>query len=112
MVPILALRGFRFHWADHMNMNLTPDDRLEILQTADGDRVWNTLDDERVCLQCKETITGRQIVIRRSQPGGFVLHCPTPDCASTVEDWLYLTHISLHDARPVKRRGEMDFANW
>jgi hypothetical protein len=56
----------------------------------------------------------RQIVIRRDQPGRFRLHCPTPDCASTVDDWLYLTHVSFHNVSPpagVKRLAEMDFAN-
>lgn len=98
-----------------MNMNLSPNDRLEILRAIDTDRVWNALDEERYCLRCKKTITGRQIVIRRDQPGRFMLHCPTPDCASTVEDWLYLTHISFRRVPPpaeVKPVVEMDFANW
>ena len=98
-----------------MKINLSPDDRLEILRAADSDRVWNALDDERVCLHCKRTITGREIVIRRDQRGRFLLHCPTPDCASTVDDWLYLTHVSFHNRLPpdeVPRAAEMDFANW
>jgi hypothetical protein len=98
-----------------MNMNLSPDDRLEILRAIDADRVWNSLDDQRVCLLCKKTITGGQIVIRREQPGRFRLHCPTPDCTSTIEDWLYPRHVSLQPAveRPTEvRHAEMDFANW
>ena len=98
-----------------MNMNFSPDDCLEILRRADGDRVWQSLDDQRVCLVCKKTITGRQIAIWRDQPGRFVLHCPTPDCASTIQDWLYPTHVSLQPS--VQQRTEvgyveMDFANW
>ncbi|MEY2529412.1 MAG: hypothetical protein QOJ05_1502, partial [Verrucomicrobiota bacterium] len=30
-----------------MNMNLSPNDRLEILRAIDTDRVWNALDEER-----------------------------------------------------------------
>jgi hypothetical protein len=98
-----------------MNMNLSPDDCLEILKMADGDRLWNSLEDQRVCLRCKKTITGRQIVIRREQPGRFLLHCPTPDCKSTIEDWLYPRHVSVEPPpeRPAEvRHVEMDFANW
>ena len=98
-----------------MNMNLSSDERLEILRMADNDRVWNAIDDERVCLHCKKIITGRQIAIRRNQSGGVQLHCPTRDCVSTVDDWLYLTHVSFHSAQPeaaISRRTEMDFANW
>ena len=90
-----------------MNLNLSPDACLEILRAADSDRIWNTLDDERVCLHCKNNVTGRQIVITRDTSGRFLLHCPTNDCASTVEDWLYLTHVSFHGNQPApqaKRR--------
>jgi hypothetical protein len=98
-----------------MNLNLSPNDCLEILRALDTDRIWNALDDQRVCLLCKKTITGRQIVIRRDGPGRFVLHCPTPDCTSTIEDWLYPKHISLEptpERPPEVRHVEMDFANW
>jgi hypothetical protein len=98
-----------------MNMNLSSDERLEILRMADNDRVWNAIDDERVCLHCKKIITGRQIAIRRDQSGRLQLHCPTRDCVSTVDDWFYLTHISLHSAQPqaaISLRREIDFANW
>lgn len=98
-----------------MNMNLSPDDCLRILQAADNDRVWNSLDDQRVCLRCHQTIVGREIVIGRDQPGNFRLHCPTPECTSTIEDWLYLRHVSSDNGRKppaVIRHVEMDFANW
>lgn len=98
-----------------MNMNLSPDDRLKILQAADNDRVWNSLEDKRVCLRCKKTIAGHEIVIQRAEPGRFGLHCPTPDCNATIEDWLYLKHASSDIERKptaVIRRVEMDFVNW
>jgi hypothetical protein len=98
-----------------MDMNLSADDCLKILQATDTDRVWRSLDDKRVCLRCKNTITGHEIVITRDKPGRFGLHCPTPDCTSTIEDWLYLTHVSSDpDRKPpaVIRRVEMDFVNW
>jgi hypothetical protein len=98
-----------------MNMDLSSDERLEILRTADNDRVWNAIDDQRVCLHCKKIITGRQIAIRRNQSGGLQLYCPTRDCRSTVDDWLYLTHVSFHSEQSqaaVSLRTEIDFANW
>lgn len=98
-----------------MNMNLSPDDCLKILQATDTDRVWHSIEDKRVCLRCKKTITGHEIVIQRDQPGRFGLHCPTPECTSTIEDWLYPTPAPSDTDRKVPaviRRVEMDFVNW
>ena len=98
-----------------MNMNLSPDNCLEILRAADAGRVWNSLDEERVCRLCEKTITGRQIIVIRTQPGRFSLHCPTPDCASTVQDWLYPELLSAAEATAPAagvRTVEMDFTNW
>jgi hypothetical protein len=63
--------------------------RLAILQAADNYRKWYSLEDQRVCVLCDKAITGRQIEIRRDQRGRFMLHCPTPGCPSTAQDWFY-----------------------
>lgn len=98
-----------------MNMNLAPDDCLEILRAADVARVWHSLDEERVCLRCGQTMKGRQIVILRDQLGHFLLHCATPACPATVDDWIYPTPSPSSDHREpatVVRTVEMDFSNW
>lgn len=98
-----------------MNMNLSPGDCLEILQAADVARVWHSLEEERVCLGCGKTITGRQIVILRDEPGHFLLHCPTPECTATVDDWFYPTPApspSNQKSAAGVRKVEMDFTNW
>jgi len=98
-----------------MNMNLSPDDCLEVLQAADGARVWHSLEEERVCHGCGNTITGRQIVILRDQHGHLVLHCPTPGCTAAVDDWFYPAPLSDPPSRNSAgevQTAEMDFSNW
>jgi hypothetical protein len=72
-----------------MPKHFTPEDRLEILRAADTRRKWLSLDDRRMCTCCHKFITGRQIEIWRDQRGRFLLHCPTPGCLATVQDWFY-----------------------
>jgi hypothetical protein len=70
------------------NIHVPLDQRLAILQQADGQRRWSSLDDARVCAVCGRAITGRQIDITRDGHGRFLLRCPTDGCASTANDWL------------------------
>jgi hypothetical protein len=44
----------------HVNL----DDRLSILRTGDRFRIWNSLDDQRVCNVCERKFKGRQVEIR------------------------------------------------
>jgi len=69
--------------------SLLPEEKLAILQAADLRRKWHSLDDQRVCVLCDRTITGRQIEVRREAGGTFSLHCPTEDCPSVPNDWFY-----------------------
>jgi hypothetical protein len=85
--PIAGLSALRFR--ECMQKHLTPEDRLDILRAADTRRKWSSLDERRICTRCNKFITGRQIEIHRDQRGRFLLHCPTPDCPSVVEDWFY-----------------------
>lgn len=94
-----------------MQKHLTPADRLDILRAGDSRRKWSSLDDRRICTRCNKFISGRQIDIRRDQRGRFLLHCPTPDCMSTVEDWFYLGNAAAREKNAaVTRTSEFSFA--
>jgi hypothetical protein len=93
-----------------MPKHLTPEDRLDILRAIDRTRKWSSLDERRVCTRCNKFITGRQVDIRRDQRGRFLLHCPTPDCTSTVEDWFYVGSAASRENAPVTGRSEFSFA--
>ena len=72
-----------------MNFHLLPEEKLAILRATDTRRRWYSLDDQRVCAVCDRAITGRQIEINGDGNGGYILHCPTADCASLPADWFY-----------------------
>lgn len=72
-----------------MDKPLLPEEKLAILQTTDLRRKWNSLDDQRVCVLCDRTITGRQIEVHREAGGTFSVHCPTEGCPSVPRDWFY-----------------------
>lgn len=69
--------------------HLPLDERLSVLRLADRFRNWNSLDDQRVCILCAKTFTGRQVEIKRGRSGSFHLHCPTETCASSPMHWVY-----------------------
>lgn len=93
-----------------MQKPLTLQDRLEILQAADRQRKWTSLDDRRICTRCNKLIIGRQIEIQRDQRGRFLLHCPTPDCTATAADWFYQGSAVTAEVPPVSRTAEFSFA--
>lgn len=98
-----------------MNLNLSPDERLEILRGADHSRHWSSIDDEHVCSLCGKSITGREIIIGSNQPGRFQLHCPTPGCAATIHDWICSTLVPSgpdQKSATIVRMVEMDFSDW
>jgi hypothetical protein len=88
-----------------MNSDFLPDEKLALLQTADSRRKWYSLDDERVCVLCERTITGRQIQVIREVQGTCALHCPTAGCPSVPSDWFY--HGSACSNGSQQRRGEV-----
>jgi hypothetical protein len=106
--PIAAASVSAFR--EGMQKHLTPEDRLDILRAADTRRKWSSLDERRVCMRCNKFITGRQIEIHRDQRGRFLLHCPTPDCPSTVEDWFYHGSGTGSENPAISRRTEFSFA--
>ena len=89
--PISKTGSPRFNRATlQMNAHLLPEEKLEILRATDLRRKWHSLDDQRVCVLCDRTITGRQIEVKREPFGTFSLHCPTEGCPSVANDWFYL----------------------
>jgi hyperosmotically inducible periplasmic protein len=70
-------------------INSFNDERLETLRAADEWRQWHSLDDERLCIECVQLITGREVTITREAHGRVSLHCPTTGCDSTPRDWFY-----------------------
>ena len=74
---------------------LSPEDKLDALQFLDEFRFWRSLDDERRCTRCHETITGRRILVieRHGTRGRLRLQCPTPGCASSPSEWVYANPI-------------------
>jgi hypothetical protein len=93
-----------------MQKHLTPEERLDILRAADTRRKWSSLDERRICTRCNKFITGRQIEIRRDQRGRFLLHCPTPGCVSTPQDWFYQGSAASQESPPISRTSEFSFA--
>jgi hypothetical protein len=92
-----------------MNSNVPPEEKLTILQTVDPRRKWHSLDDQRVCVLCDRTISGRQIEVVRDSTGACSLRCPTEGCPSVPSDWFYHgTAYSTH-RDPSSRKGEASF---
>jgi hypothetical protein len=105
--PIARARARAFR--EGMPKHLTPEERLDILRAADTRRKWSSLDDRRICTCCNKFITGRQVEIRRDQRGRFLLHCPTPGCISTVQDWFYQGSGISAERALSSRRSEASF---
>jgi hypothetical protein len=59
-------------------------------------REWQSLDDRRFCRCCHKFISGRQIeVIDAIAPDeAWRLVCPTINCSSNIEDWVYPDEIT------------------
>ena len=76
-------------------LSLSPDDKLDVLRHLDEFRFWHSLDDERRCTRCHETMTGRQILVleRTGTRGRMRLQCATPSCASAPGDWVYVNPL-------------------
>ena len=90
-------------------------DRLILLRRLDRFRKWQSLDDRRFCRCCHKLISGRQIEVIDASPQDevFRLACPTTNCLSDIEDWVYPNEIALPPdkwgrriIRVVDRNGE------
>jgi hypothetical protein len=92
-----------------MNLQLLPEEKLALLQTADLRRKWHSLDDQRVCVLCDRTITGRQIEVISDAAGGYSLRCPTEGCPALPSDWFYHGSVFSGHRDPSGRNEEASF---
>ena len=91
-----------------METPVLTDEKLAILQAADPRRKWYSLDDQRVCVLCGRTITGRQVEIRREPGGGHSVHCPTTGCPALPSDWFYRGNGCSAGKNATSRSAEID----
>lgn len=70
-------------------MAYSDEQRLRMLRSTDNWRMWHSLDDERLCIQCTQLITGREVIVTVGEGGRWTVSCPTPGCNSTPRDWFY-----------------------
>jgi hypothetical protein len=72
-------------------LQLSREDKLDVLRQVDEFRFWHSLDDQRRCTRCDRLITGNQILAfeLKGTRGRLRLQCPTAGCVSTPGDWNY-----------------------
>ena len=68
--------------------DVSPDERLKLLQRLDRFRPWHSTRQRRLCLGCGKIISGSEIKISRSKAGLLRLRCPTEDCKAGPMDWV------------------------
>jgi hypothetical protein len=96
--PIVLPRPFRESSLMKMtsSVRLNAADHFVVLRRLDRFRKWQSLDDRRFCRCCHKLISGRQIEVvdasAKEEP--LRLACPTTDCPSNVEDWVYPNEIA------------------
>lgn len=80
-----------------MPLQLSLEDKLDVLRYLDEFRFWRSIDDERRCSRCDRIITGRQILVfeRQGTRGNIRLQCPTPGCASRPSNWIYANPVEV-----------------
>lgn len=71
-------------------VKLWGNDKLEILRKLDHHRQWESLDEERYCIQCGNLLTGRdiQLIGGTLETGPLRAICPTEGCRSIPMDWV------------------------
>jgi hypothetical protein len=72
------------------SVNLSDEEKLDVLRRLDQFRWWHSLDEKRYCLVCREIITGREIQMiggtrRNTQPR---IICPTERCNAIPMEWV------------------------
>ena len=69
---------------------VSDEEKLRVLEQNDPFREWTSLDETRFCILCEKTISGRDIVVSGGSGRPVRLSCPTPGCAGTPYEWVYL----------------------
>jgi len=80
-----------------VTVELSDDEKLEVLGRLDQFRQWHSLDEKRYCLVCGNLISGRQIQVADGTRGNrpLRLSCPTERCNSIPMDWVLPTNEIL-----------------
>jgi hypothetical protein len=75
------------------SIRLSDQDKLDILRRLDQFRQWDSLDEQRYCLNCGKLISGRQIQVIGGTRGSGPLRlvCPTQRCPAIAMDWVLPT---------------------
>jgi hypothetical protein len=68
--------------------DISPEEKLKLLQRLDRFRAWHTTNQRRLCLGCGKIISGSEIKITRSMLGLLRLRCPTEDCTAGPMEWI------------------------
>jgi hypothetical protein len=86
-------------------LQLSPEDKLDALRYLDEFHFWHSLDEERLCRRCGQTLTGWQVLVfeREGTRGAMRLQCPTPGCVSHPGDWVYANPVQA-----ARLRGKAD----
>jgi len=68
--------------------DVSPEEKLKLLQRLDRFRAWHTTHQRRLCLGCGKIISGSEIKVIRSMLGLLRLRCPTEDCTAGPMEWI------------------------
>jgi hypothetical protein len=100
-------RGMFLAVALRSPINLSDENKLEVLQRLDQFRVWHSLDEKRYCLVCGKIIIGQEIQVSGgiNDIGPFRVNCPTEHCNSLPTDWVWPTDEVLIKISKLGGRG-------
>lgn len=93
-------------------IELSPADKLQVLQRLDQFRKWQSLDEKRYCLICSKVISGRDIYVVGGTRGTGPLRlvCPTRGCHSIPMDWVLPTDEVLTNMSILKKEQDAPMA--
>jgi len=86
-------------------LELSAEDKLDVLRRLDQFRQWHSLDDKRYCLGCGKVINGRELRVIGGTRGTGPLRviCATLQCPAIPMDWvLPTTEVLTRTAEPVR----------
>jgi hypothetical protein len=78
-------------------MNFSDERRLNALRAADKWRLWRSLDDERLCIQCAQLLSGHDVILGDNGDESLSVSCPTSGCDATPRDWFYHGARNAHE---------------
>jgi hypothetical protein len=66
-------------------VQISPAEKLKLLNEHSIGTTWKSLEDTKWCLHCEAQFTGRSV--RVYEDDGVWLECGTPDCDGSPIDW-------------------------